>query len=188
MGSIGVFRKWLIKAKDAMKLIKECKKAEEEFDLELRMLFLIVKGEEILRVHVHKEDDIMGLLMLRKEFGLKIVIDHACDVHNKEVFERIKKENIPLVYGPIDAFPYKTELKHERWKNVKYLVEVKPFFGLMSDHPVVLQRNLYLQLRFFLKYGMSKEEALSIITLNNAKILNIDDNLGSLENGKWQAS
>jgi len=185
MGSIGIFRKWLIKAKDAMKLIKEGKKVEEEFDPELRMLFPIVKGEEDLRVHVHKEDDIMGLLMLRKEFGLKIVIDHACDVHSKEIFERIKKENIPLVYGPIDAFPYKTELRHERWKNVKYLVEVRPFFGLMSDHPVVLQRNLYLQLRFFLKYGMGKEEALSIITLNNAKILNIDNNLGSLEKGKW---
>jgi len=185
MGSIGVFRKWLIKAKDALKLIEQGKKVEEEFDPELRMLFPIVKGEEILRVHVHKEDDIICLLMLRREFNLRITVEHACDVHSKEMFQKLKKENVPIVYGPIDSFPYKTELKHESWRNVKYLVEVKPFFGLMTDHPVVPQRNLYLQLRFFIKYGMSKDEALSIITLNNAKILGIDDKLGSLEQGKW---
>ena len=149
------------------------------------MLFPIVKGEEILRVHVHKEDDIICLLMLRREFNLRITVEHACDVHSKEMFQKLKKENVPIVYGPIDSFPYKTELKHESWRNVKYLVEVKPFFGLMTDHPVVPQRNLYLQLRFFIKYGMSKDEALSIITLNNAKILGIDDKLGSLEQNKW---
>ena len=84
MGSIVVFRKWLIKAKDALKLIEQGKKVKEEFDPELRMLFPIVKGEEILRVHVHKEDDIMCLLMLRREFNLRITVEHACDVHSKE--------------------------------------------------------------------------------------------------------
>ena len=33
-------------------------------------------------------------------------------------------------------------------------------------------------------YGLSKEQALQCITLNNAKILGIDDHTGSLEAGK----
>jgi len=185
MGGVGILKRWLMKAKDALKLIEIGKKVEEEFDPEIRLLFPIVKGEETLRVHVHKEDDIAGLIMLRREYGLKVTIEHACDVHSRETFEKIKKENIPIVYGPVDCFAYKTELKHEWWRNVKYLVEVKPFFGLMSDHPLILQRNLYLQLRFFIRYGMSRSEAISLITLNNAKILGVDDKLGSLEKGKW---
>ncbi len=185
MGAIGLLRKWLIKARDMLKLVEEGKKVIEEIEPEIRMLFPILKGEDILRVHVHKIDDIAGLIMLRREFRLKTTIEHACDVHTREAFEKIKRENIPLVYGPVDAFAYKTELKHEYWRNIKYLVEVKPFFGLMTDHPVVLQRNLYLQLRFFRRFGMSKEECVSLITYNNAKILGIDDRLGTLEPGKW---
>ena len=185
MGAIGILKKWLIRARDAMKLVEEGKKSLEEIDLELRMLFPVIKGEEILRVHVHKIDDIAGLIILKKEFNIKTTIEHACDVHTKEAFEKIKKEGIPIVYGPIDAFAYKTELKHEYWRNVKYLVEVRPFFGLMSDHPVVLQRNLFLQLRFFRRFGMDKAEAISLITYNNAKILGIDNILGTLEPGKW---
>ncbi len=185
MGAVGLLKKWLIKARDALKLVEEGKKSLEEIEPEIRMLFPVIKGEEVLRVHVHKIDDIAGLIMLRREFGLKTTIEHACDVHTKEAFEKIKQEGIPIVYGPIDAFAYKTELKHEYWRNVKYLVEVRPFFGLMTDHPVVLQRNLFLQLRFFRRFGMSKAECISLITYNNAKILGIDNILGTLEPGKW---
>lgn len=185
MGSVGVLRKWLMKAADALKLIEAGKRVPEEFDPELRLLFPVVRGEEVLRVHVHKEDDIAALIMLKRELNLRVVIDHACDVHTREAFEKIKKEGIPLVYGPVDAFAYKTELKHEWWRNVRYLVDVRPFFGLMSDHPVVLQRNLYLQLRFFRRFGMDRPEAISLITYNNAKILGVEDLIGSVEPGKW---
>ncbi len=185
MGAVGILKKWLIKAKDALKLVEEGKKSPEEIEPEIRMLFPVVRGEEILRVHVHKIDDIAGLIMLRREFGLKTTIEHACDVHTKEAFEKIKREEIPIVYGPVDAFAYKTELKHEYWRNIRYLVEVRPFFGLMTDHPVVLQRNHFLQLRFFRRFGMSKPECISLITHKNAKILGIDDILGTIEPGKF---
>ncbi|MCD6323685.1 MAG: amidohydrolase [Desulfurococcales archaeon] len=184
MGAVSILRKWLIKARDAMKLVESGKKALEEIEPELRGLFPILKGEERLRVHVHKTDDIMGLLMIKKEFGLQITIEHAEDVHTKEAFQKIKDEGVPIVYGPVDAFSYKTELKHETWRNIKHLVEVRPFFGLMSDHPETLQRNLYLQLRFFLRFGMSKSEAIAIITKNNAEILGLSDMLGTIESGK----
>ena len=185
MGAVSILRKWLIKAKDCLKLVQEGKKSIEEIEPEIKYLFPVIKGEEILRVHVHKTDDILSLIMLKKEFGLKVTIEHACDVNNKQTFEKIKKENIPIVYGPIDAFAYKTELKNEYWRNIKYLIEVKPFFCIMSDHPVVLQRNLYLQLRFFRRFGMSKSECIALITYNAAKILQIDDKVGTIESGKW---
>ncbi|MCD6095469.1 MAG: amidohydrolase family protein, partial [Thermoprotei archaeon] len=52
------------------------------------------------------------------------------------------------------------------------------------DHPVVLQRNLFLQLRFFRRFGMSKAECISIITSANARILGIENILGTVEKGK----
>lgn len=185
MGAIGVLLNWLIKTQKAIALLEKGKKETEELEPTVEALIPVLKGEEPLRVHVHKEDDIAALLMLKRRFNLKITVEHAADVHSKETFEKIKKEGVPVVYGPFDAHPYKVELKHEDWKNAKYLLEVKPLFGLMSDHPVTLQANLYLQLRHFIRLGMSKEEAIKIITYNNAKILGVDDILGSIEKGKW---
>ncbi len=184
MGVVAILKKWLEKARDTLRLVEKGKKELEEVDPEVRSLFPALRGEETLRVHVHKDDEIVGLLMLRREFNLKVTVEHAGDAHRRETFEKLGREGVPVVYGPIDSFAYKTELRHESWRNLKLLLEARPLFGLMSDHPVVLQRNLFLQLRFFLRLGMSRSEAISIITLNNAKILGIDDKLGSIEKGK----
>ncbi len=185
MGAIAILRKWLVKAKDSLTLIEKEKKTLEEIEPEIKYLFPIIKGEELLRIHVHKADDVAGLLLLKRELGFKATVEHLCDINKKLAFEKLKREGVPIVYGPIDAFAYKTELKHEYWRNVKHLVEVRPLFGLMSDHPVILQRNIFLQLRFFRRFGMSRAECISLLTLNNAKILQVEDKLGTLEKGKW---
>jgi len=185
MGAVAILLENLIKTQKTLSLLERGEKKPEEIEPTIEALIPVLKGEEVLRVHVHKEDDIAALLMIKRKFGIKITLEHCGDVHSRETFEKVKKENIPIIYGPLDSFSYKTELKHEDWKNVKYLVEVRPFFGLMSDHPVILQMNLYLQLRHFIRFGMSKAEAISLITYNNAKILGVDDILGSIEPGKW---
>lgn len=185
MGVVAILRKWLMKARDAMRSIEEGRKRPEDFEPELRALFPVLRGEEPLRVHVHKLDDIVALSMLRREFGFRATVEHAADVHSVHGFEYIRREGFPLVYGPIDAFPYKTELRHQSWRNVGFLVKARPFYGLMTDHPVVLQRNLYLQLRYFLLHGVSREECISIITWRNARIIGVDDILGTVEPGKW---
>ncbi len=185
MGVVALLRKWLMRARDALRMVEEGRKSVEEVEPELRALFPVVRGEEPLRVHVHKLDDIVALTMLRREFGFRATVEHAADVHTLHGFEYIRREGYPLVYGPIDAFPYKTELRHQTWRNVRLLVKASPLYGLMTDHPVVLQRNLLLQLRYFLHAGVSKAECISIITSRNAEILGVDDILGTLEPGKW---
>ncbi|MCD6510268.1 MAG: amidohydrolase [Thermoprotei archaeon] len=185
MGATAILRKILTKARNELRLVKDGKKRLEEVEPEVAALFPVVEGKERLRVHVHKMDDVLVLFRFKSEFNLDVVIDHACDIYREEDFRRIKEEGIPIVYGPVDAFPYKTELKHESWRNIGALVKVNPYFGLMTDHPVILQRNLFLQLRFFRRFGVSKEKAISIITKRNATILGIQDRLGTLEAGKW---
>ncbi len=189
MGAIALLYSWLKKARDALAQIERGSKAPEEFDPEVQALIPVVKGEELLRVHVHKADDIMALLMLRHRLPFvkppRMTVDHACDVYDRRVFERLRDEGIPLIYGPLDAFAYKTELRHESYRNVKYVVEARPLLALMSDHPVVLQRNLFLQTRLLLRFGMDKTEAIAAITGNPAKILGLD--AGIVKPG-WRAS
>jgi len=87
-------------------------------------------------VHVHKIDDIASLLRLQEEFGIGVTVEHACDVNDGHIYALLKERGIPVVFGPMDAFAYKVELRHENWRNVRHLLESGVEFGLMTDHPV----------------------------------------------------
>ena len=77
------------------------------------------------------------------------------------------------------------ELKHESWRNVRYLLESGVEFGLMTDHPVTLARQLLLQTRWFLRAGLSRQQAIELISRCNAQIIGISNRLGTMEKGKW---
>jgi imidazolonepropionase-like amidohydrolase len=145
----------------------------------------ILQGRQALRVHVHKIDDIASLLRLQEEFGLRVTVEHACDVNDGRIYAALKDRGVPVVFGPLDAFAYKVELRHENWRNVLHLLQSGVEFGLMTDHPVIPQRNLLLELRWFIRCGLNRQDAIEIITRRNAQILGIDGFLGTLGRGKW---
>jgi hypothetical protein len=102
-------------------LVQTEKKAIDEAEPITEVFVDILSGKYKMMFNVHKEDDIMVLLQLVKEFGIKeAVANHYLDVHRKEVFESLRYASIPVIYGPMDAFPYKGELKHESWRMCMY--------------------------------------------------------------------
>ena len=161
------------------------KRKEMTFSAEEELLRKVLAGKERLRVHVHKIDDIALLVRLVDEYGLKVTVEHAGDVHQPEIYDELRKRRIPVVYGPIDSFAYKVELKHESWRNVRHLIESGVEYGLMTDHPVMPARQLHHQTRWFTRVGLSKQQAIEIVTRRNAAVLGIGRILGSLEKGKW---
>ena len=58
----------------------------------------------------------------------------------------------------------------------------KAKFSFMSDHPVILQRNLFYTLRHLLRFGMSKAGAISKITKEAAEIIGVSD-IGQVKAG-----
>jgi len=188
MGAIAILRGRLEEVRrktQKFRKAKGSKKEEITFSAEDTVLQDLLAGKFRLRAHVHKIDDIAALLRLADDFKIKLTAEHALDVHRPEIFQALKQRNIPVVYGPIDSFSYKVELKHEDWRNIHHLLSAQVEFGLMTDHPVTLARQLLLQTRWFLRAGFSKQQAIELISRKNARILGIDDRLGILEQGKW---
>lgn len=188
MGAMAVFRSKLDEVQSKIEKHKKArgtKKAEIVFSAEEKILRDLLQGKITLRTHVHKIDDIAALLRLVEEFKIKTTVEHAMDVHRPEIFMELKKRRIPVVFGPVDAFAYKVELKHESWRNIRYLIQSKVNFGLMTDHPVVLSRQLFLQTKWFLRLGLSGQDAVELVSRKNAEILGIENILGSIEKGKW---
>ncbi len=188
MGAIAILRARLDEVRRKVLKYRKArgsKKEEVTFTAEDDILRDLLARKFYLRSHVHKIDDIAALLRLVDEFKFKVTIEHAMDVHQPEIFKELKKRKIPVVYGPIDAFAYKVELKHEDWRNIGHLIASGVQIGLMTDHPVTLARQLFLQTRWFLRCGMSRQQAIELVTRQNAAILGIDDRLGTLQRGKW---
>lgn len=188
MGAISLLRKRLDDVRQKMDKLRRARgKARHEivFSAEDAILRDVLAGRERLRVHVHKSDDIACLIRLVDEFRLKVTAEHTMDVHDTQTYRDLRERGIAVVYGPLDSFAYKFELRHESWRNVRFLLESGVAFGLMTDHPVILQRHLHLQLRWFLRLGLSMQEAIEIITRRNAEILGVDAFLGTLARGKW---
>lgn len=188
MGAIAMLRKRLDEVKQKIEKYRSAtgkKKEEISFSAEEAILRDLLEGKEMLRTHVHKVDDIAALLRLVDDFKINVSVEHAMDVNQPEIFGQLKKRGIRVTYGPIDAFAYKVELKHENWRNIHHLLESKVEFGLMTDHPVVLSRQLFLQTRWFIRAGLSKQQAIELVTRKNAELVGIGNSLGTLEKGKW---
>jgi imidazolonepropionase-like amidohydrolase len=182
MGAIAMLRENLIKARKMQRLLQKEKKVTDEVEPLTEVFMDILSNKYKMMVHLHKEDDAMVLIQLVNEFGIKAVANHCADVHREEVFSALKAAAIPVVYGPMDSFPYKVELKHESWRNVEKLITSRVKFSFMSDHPVILQRNLFYTLRHLLRFGVSKAQAISKISKESAEIIGVN-NIGQVKAG-----
>lgn len=188
MGAVGMFREQLYQVRDKMDRWDAARGKEKdkiEFTAEERVLRDLIEGKTLLRCHVHKIDDIAALLRLVDAFGLRITVEHACDVHQPDIFIELKSRNIPVAFGPLDSFAYKVELRHENWRNIRHLIDSKVFFGLITDHPVIPARNLLLTTRWLIRCGYTKQQAIELISRKNAEFLGIDKKVGTLKKGRW---
>jgi len=187
MGATAILRGKLDEVRQKIEKEKKArgkKKDEIAYNAEEAVLKNVLLGKTVLRVHVHKIDDVASLLRIVDEHKLHITVEHAADVHDGDVFRELKRRKIPVVYGPIDSFSYKVELKHENWRNVRLLVESGVEYGFMTDHPASPARTLLLQMRWFTRAGVPKKDAIEVISRKNAELIGVDDVLGTLDHGK----
>jgi len=188
MGALSILRAKLDEVRQKVQRYRSAKgqkKQEIVFSAAETVLRDLLAGKQTLRIHIHKIDDIAAMLRLLDQFKLKVTVEHAMDVHQPGIFQELKKRKIPVTYGPIDAFAYKVELKHENWRNIRYLVDSGVEYGLMTDHPVIPARQLFMQTRWFTRMGLTKQNAIELVSRRNAEILGIGKMLGTLEKDKW---
>lgn len=182
MGTAKVFRETLSKAKDYCESKKKGKKAK--FDINMEPFVKVFNGEMPLRIHSHRADDIVTAVRIAKhEFGLRVVIEHGTDAVRIRDF--LAREKVPVVTGPLLDFSPKVETASSSFENPKRLMEAGVLVALMTDHPVIPIQYAPIQAGVVAYLGgLGEEKALELITINAAKILEIEKDYGSIEKGK----
>lgn len=183
MATAAEIRNILFKAKDYFEK-KQSDKAEDrpKFDFQLEALMPVFEKKIPLKAHAHRVDDIYTALRIAKEFDLNLTLDHVTEGHL--MVSDLKKEKVQCIVGPSFGTRTKVELEHKSFETAKVLVEAGVEVAIMTDHPVIPIEHLNLAAAYCVKVGMDHYEALKALTINPAKILQVEDRIGSLAVGK----
>ena len=180
MATAALLRENLVAARQYLNKRKNF--SEFERDLKLEALSLVLEKKIPLRAHAHRADDIMTALRIAEEFGVDIVIEHCTEGHF--IAKELAEKGVQAVVGPSLIAREKVELKERSFKTPGVLAVYGLTVALMTDHPATPIQYLPLCGALAVKEGMSEEDALKAITVNSAKILGVEEEIGSLETGK----
>jgi imidazolonepropionase-like amidohydrolase len=151
-------------------------------DLKLETLVEVLDGKRLVHAHCYRQDEILMLLHVADEFGFKIrTLQHALEAYKvaKEI-----ADHGTMVSTFADWWAYKMEAQDAIPYNAAILTRKGVLVSINSDDPELI-RHLDKEAAKAMKYGgLSESEALSLITVNPAKQLMIDKQVGSLEVGK----
>ena len=136
-------------------------------------------------VHCDLVREMIVAIEFAREFGFKLVIVGGSD---SWIIPEILKENgVSVILSQPHSLPATDDEDVDQpYKTGAVLQKAGILFTICQDQSFGYwrQRDLPFQAGTMAAYGLTKEEALSTITLNAAKILGIDDLTGSLEKGK----
>jgi hypothetical protein len=143
-------------------------------------------GSQTLFVHVNSEKAIGDLLVFKSEFNLQNVVIVGGSESYK-VADKLKAANISVLLQRVHSVPdFEGDDYDLPYKLPKLLNDKGILVGLENSGRMerMNARNLPFYAGTAVAYGLNKSDALKMITLNTAKILGIDENVGSLEIGK----
>jgi len=183
--SASLVREQYIKAQEYRDKIKRANGDPEKLparDLALEELVEVLDGKRIVQHHTHRADDILTVLRISKEFGYKVVLHHVSE--GWKVADEIAAAHAPCSVIMIDSPGGKLETKDADWRTPAILEKAGVLVGFHTDDPICDSRRFLRSAAFAVRAGMTRKGALEAVTLANAKILGLENRVGSLEPGK----
>jgi len=158
----------------------------DETNVKFEAMRGIFNGTESLFIHSDYVKEILAAVNTVKGFGIsKIVLVGGRD--SWLITDFLKKNNVSVVVRRLHSQPGTPEGDvDETYKLPAELQKAGILYclGTAGDMEQNATRNLPFLAGTAAAYGLSKEDALQAITLNAAKILGIDKQVGSIEEGK----
>ena len=165
---------------------KAYSKTATVMDLRMESMKGLFNGNKTLYIHADYAKDMRKAIAMATEFDItKTVIvggEEALKITNL-----LKEKNIPLILNRVHRLPDRHESAiDEPFTQAAKLQEEGILFCLSyaGDMEAMGARNLPFSAGTTVSYGLEYEDAIAAISLNAAKILGVDKEIGSLEHGK----
>jgi len=159
---------------------------QEKANMPFQAMAAVFNGKKKIYIHADSEKEIIDVLAFKEEQQLdNVVLVGAYEAF--KVAKQIKAANVPVLVGRVHETPQMEDQDYDLPYKLAYLLNQEGILvGLETsgDMERMNSRNLPFYAGTVTGYGLSKADALKMITSNTAKILGIDDSLGTLEAGK----
>ncbi len=172
----------------AAKTERKIENVREDFAkrrLEMEALVPVVTGKVPVVFITNDEVTIRNALEIIKEYNLKGIIRASAGI--LKYADRIAKENIPIVWSGTTGIPQRWEPHDLNYHTAAILAEKGILFAFESGGFGAGNRNvrnIFTPASLSVAHGLSEKHALEALTINPARILGIEDEVGSLEVGK----
>lgn len=151
-------------------------------DLANEALLEVLDGQRIVHHHTHRHDDILTVLRLAEEFGLRVVLHHASE--GWKVASQIAAAEVPVSLIVVDSPGGKLEARDISAKTGRILHEAGALVAFHTDDWITDSRLFLRSAGLAVREGMDREEALKALTINAASMMDLEKRIGSLERGK----
>jgi imidazolonepropionase-like amidohydrolase len=151
-------------------------------DLRLEALVEVLDGKRIVQHHTHAYHDILTVLRLANEFGFRVVLHHVSE--GWKVPGEIARAKAPASVIVLDSPGGKIEGRDVRLETAAVLDRAGVLVGFHTDDGVTDSRFFLRSAALGVRGGLPRDKALYAVTMANARILDLQDRIGSLEPGK----
>jgi imidazolonepropionase-like amidohydrolase len=154
---------------------------------ETNLKFEAVKGlfdkSQKFYVHGNTVRQMLVALDFVKQFNFDVVIVGGSD--SWQIADLLKQHNVSVVLSQMHSLPTAEDDDVDQpYKSAAALQKAGVVFSISDDDAQTRGKNILFNAGTAATYGLTKEEALSAITLNAAKIMGVADKAGSIEVGK----
>ncbi len=157
-------------------------KGDKGYNPQLEAVQDVINNDAPLIIEVNKKEDILAALQWVNEENINAVFSGVSE--GWRVADSLVANAIPVIVGPILQNPSRASDKYDApYTNAGKLAKAGVLVAIRTTESENV-RNLPFNAGFAANYGMGIEEAIKAITINPAKIFGIDDEVGSLEEGK----
>ena len=185
MGIAAILRETLYNAKiysDALLAAKDDPSKASKPDFKLDALVPVVRRQMRCRMHAHRSDDILTAISIAEEYNLDYVIEHCTE--GFKIKDVLTEKHVKCVVGPHLTSPSKLEIHNRTMDNPGILSKEENITLCLTADTGSQTSVLPMTIGFFIRRGLSFEDAIKGVTINAAKVLQLDDRIGSLEAGK----
>jgi imidazolonepropionase-like amidohydrolase len=178
---VAMVRQSLIKAQSYLE--KRNSKNPPTTDLGMEALADLLEGKFTAMVTVHHANDIMTAIRLQKEFDFPMILDGVAEAYL--VLDEIKASGNAVFVHPT-MMRASGEAKNASMEMAAMLEEAGIPFAFQSGFEgyVPKTRVILFEAAMAVAFGLDYDVAMNKLTIDAAKILDIDDKVGSLEKGK----
>jgi imidazolonepropionase-like amidohydrolase len=153
-----------------------------ETNLKFEAMRPLFSNNRQLFIHVNNAKSMTTAILLAKKYGVKAVIVGGSEAWM--ITDLLKENNVAVILSRTHRLPSQVDEDIDQpFKTPALLAEAEVLFCLQNEGNWQ-QRNLPFQAGHAVGFGLAYEKAVQSISLNTAKILGIDDKVGSIEVGK----